>query len=112
MAADQDRHRRSESQWSEHYKGGTTVSDGVLRVTNVTGSATGSGPVQLDEGTLGGAGVITGAVTIGSGAAPGARLEPGVGANGPATITLLSGLQCKADGSYVYSLYTKKAIGD
>lgn len=73
------------------YQGGTTVTEGVLRVTNVAGSATGTGPVQSNSGTLGGAGIITGAVTIGSGGGAGAKLEPGVGASRPTTISLLAG---------------------
>jgi autotransporter-associated beta strand protein len=50
------------------YSGGTTVSSGVLIVNNATGSATGSGAVTVASGaTLGGAGTISGPVTINSG---------------------------------------------
>ncbi|MEO7165800.1 MAG: autotransporter-associated beta strand repeat-containing protein [Chthoniobacterales bacterium] len=97
---------------SSTYQGGTTVTGGVLRVTNVTGSATGTGPVQVNGGILGGAGIITGAVTIGTGSGAGAQLEPGVGSKRPTTITLLNGGTWKADGSYVYRLNTKRAKGD
>ncbi len=42
------------------YTGGTTVSKGTLLVTNRTGSATGTGAVQVNAGTLGGTGKISG----------------------------------------------------
>ena len=59
------------------YTGGTTVSKGTLLVTNRTGSATGTGAVQVNKGTLGGTGIITGAVTVGTGRSSGAVLLPG-----------------------------------
>jgi autotransporter-associated beta strand protein len=46
------------------YAGGTTVSGGRLLVTNPAGSGTGVGGVTVVGGTLGGTGVIAGAVTI------------------------------------------------
>ena len=51
------------------YSGGTTISGGTILANNTSGSATGSGAVQVDAtGTLGGNGVITvasgGSVTI------------------------------------------------
>src|SRR4030095_7433912 len=49
------------------YTGGTTISKGTLLVTNKTGSATGTGTVQVQAGTLGGTGKISGAVTVASG---------------------------------------------
>jgi autotransporter-associated beta strand protein len=48
------------------YTGGTTVANGRLLVKNTTGSATGSGPVQVNRGTLDGTGKISGTVTIGT----------------------------------------------
>ena len=55
------------------YSGGTTISSGKLIVTNSTGSATGSGNVALNGGTLAGSGIIAGTVTLGGGIlAPGA----------------------------------------
>ena len=62
------------------YTGGTTISAGTLFANNITGSATGTGPVTIDSGaTLGGKGKITGAATLDSGGfiAPGAG-SPGV----------------------------------
>ena len=51
------------------YDAGTTISEGRLLVNNTTGSGTGSGPVAVNAGTLGGTGTISGAVTVISGAA-------------------------------------------
>jgi rhamnogalacturonan endolyase len=50
------------------YSGGTTVSNGMLQVGNLTGSATGSGPVVVASGgALSGNGAIGGALTVASG---------------------------------------------
>jgi fibronectin-binding autotransporter adhesin len=59
------------------YSGGTSVIQGRLLVNNASGSGTGTGPVNVDAGTLGGTGSISGAVTVSSGAhiAPGASIE-------------------------------------
>ena len=51
------------------YTGGTTIEDGNLVVNNRTGSATGTGAVQVNAGRLGGRGTIAGSVTVGTGAA-------------------------------------------
>ncbi|MEO6872151.1 MAG: autotransporter-associated beta strand repeat-containing protein [Chthoniobacterales bacterium] len=61
------------------YTGGTTVSAGVLPVANQNGSATGTGPVNVNGGTLGGEGTIAGATTIGTGSGRGAFLAPALG---------------------------------
>lgn len=53
------------------YTGGTIVSAGSLLVTNRRGSGTGSGPVQVNAGKLGGTGKISGNVIIGTGSGPG-----------------------------------------
>ena len=52
---------------SSVYRGGTTITGGTLIVQARTGSATGTGAVNVTAGTLGGKGTITGAVTVGSG---------------------------------------------
>jgi autotransporter-associated beta strand protein len=60
------------------YTGGTTLDGGMLLVSNTTGSATGTGAVTLNGGTLAGQGIITGPVVAGSGAhtiAPSATLS-------------------------------------
>ena len=55
------------------YTGGTTVSNGTLRVSNTTGSATGSGAVTVTTtGALDGTGSMAGPVTVNGTLAPGA----------------------------------------
>jgi T5SS/PEP-CTERM-associated repeat protein/autotransporter-associated beta strand protein len=54
------------------YAGGTTISGGTLLVTNTSGFALGSGPVNVQAGgTLGGTGLIGGPVTVAGGVSPG-----------------------------------------
>lgn len=59
------------------YSGGTTISAGTLLVNNATGSGTGTANVIVNGGTLGGTGIISGTVTLNTGArlAPGASIE-------------------------------------
>jgi fibronectin-binding autotransporter adhesin len=75
------------------YSGGTTVSAGTLRVNNTTGSsATGTGPVTVTGGALGGTGFITGAVTI----ATGGTVAPG---NSIGTLNV-AGMTWQSGGNY------------
>ena len=86
------------------YAGSTTISGGALIIANDTGSATGSGLVQVDAGgTLAGTGMIAGSVTIGSGSGR-ASLAPGTRRGGSATLSIGSSLTFQAGGTYVYSL--------
>ncbi len=58
------------------YSGGTTISNGAIMVLNTTGSATGRGPVNIqDAGTLSGTGIVSGATFVKAGGqiAPGYR---------------------------------------
>jgi autotransporter-associated beta strand protein len=80
------------------YRGTTTVSNGLLLTTTEQGSATGSGPIQVDAGGLGGTSTLSGPVTIGTGSGAGANLAPGV--NGPGLLTTLSSLTFNADATY------------
>ena len=76
---------------ANNYAGGTTISSGTLKVNNTTGSGTGSGNVTIASGgTLGGNGIISGAVTNLSGGqiAPG---NNGVGTNTVGALTMNSG---------------------
>jgi autotransporter-associated beta strand protein len=84
------------------YSGGTTITGGTLLARATTGSATGTGPVQVNAGTFGGTGNVTGAVTIGTGTGPRAFLAPGV--RGPGTLSINNTLTFKNDGSYKYEL--------
>jgi autotransporter-associated beta strand protein len=84
------------------YGAGTTITGGTLIAQAAIGSATGTGPVQVNAGTFGGTGSVTGAVTIGTGTGPRAFLAPGV--TGPGTLSILNTLTFKNDGSYKYEL--------
>ena len=57
------------------YTQGTVISGGGLLVANTTGSATGTGAVQVNGGFLGGPGIIAGDVTIGTGSGPEAAAD-------------------------------------
>ncbi len=89
------------------YTDGTTVSGGTLVVANTTGSATGTGAVSVNAGTLGGSGIIAGAVAIGTGSGPGAFLAPAHGGNKQLTITIQSSLTFNADSTYTYTFKAK-----
>jgi autotransporter-associated beta strand protein len=94
------------------YIGTTTVSAGVLVVSNRSGSGTGTGPVNINAGTLGGKGIISGAVTIGTGSGIGAFLAPGVASNEIGKLTLKKTLTFKSDSTYIYKLNTNNARTD
>ena len=84
------------------YSGGTTITGGTLLTQAATGSATGTGPVQVNAGTFGGTGTVTGAVTVGAGSGPRAFLAPGV--KGPGTLSITNSLTFKSNGSYKFEL--------
>ena len=88
------------------YSGGTTVSAGVLNVSNPTGSGTGTGPVNVNTGTLAGSGIIAGVTTIGSGT--GAFLAPAAGGKKQLTLTIQSSLTFNSDATYTCTFKAKK----
>jgi fibronectin-binding autotransporter adhesin len=72
---------------SNTYWAATQIDAGTLQVNNATGSATGSGGVNVnDGGTLGGTGSVAGAASV----ADGGQLAAGAG--GAGTLTLAGGL--------------------
>ncbi|MGH8092073.1 MAG: autotransporter-associated beta strand repeat-containing protein [Chthoniobacterales bacterium] len=85
------------------YTGGTTVSAGTLVVSNKSGSATGTGAVNVSGGTLGGKGIISGAVTVNSGA----FLAPAHGTKQQSTLTVQSAFTFNAGSTYTYSFKAK-----
>ncbi len=93
---------------ADTYTGTTTTSGGVLKVTNPSGSATGSGTVSVNTGTLGGSGIIAGATTIGTGSGGGAFLAPALGTKKPATLTIQSALTFNADATYTCTFKAKR----
>jgi autotransporter-associated beta strand protein len=94
------------------YTGGTTVTSGILLVSNVSGSGTGTGAVSVNTGTLGGSGIIAGAVTIGTNSGAGAFLAPSKGVKKPATLTIEGALTLNDDSTYLYKLDTKRMKAD
>ena len=90
------------------YASGTSVTGGVLKVANTTGSATGTGPVNVDAGTLSGNGIIGGAVVLGTGAGAGAVIAPsGQTDSQPGTLTINGNLTFNSDSTYSYSYEAK-----
>jgi autotransporter-associated beta strand protein len=85
------------------YTGETKVLEGTLLVNNTAGSGTGSGPVSVDGGTVGGSGVIAGAVTIGTGDGPGAFLAPALNPKKQSTLRIQSQLTFNSDATYTYT---------
>ena len=82
------------------HTGGTTISKGALIVKNKTGSATGTGPVQVNLGTLQGVGKISGAVTVGTGTTSGAILLAGNNATSPGILTINNTLTFNSLSTY------------
>jgi autotransporter-associated beta strand protein len=95
------------------YTGGTTINGGRLWVNNMSGSGTGSGAVQVNAGTLGGRGTITGAVTVGTESGAGAVLAPGRRGGRPGNpLTVQSTLTFKSDATYEVGLNSTRAVAD
>jgi autotransporter-associated beta strand protein len=88
---------------SSTHTGNTTVTGGVLGISNRRGSGTGMGSVNVQAGTLGGKGIISGAVAIGTGSGSGAFLAPAAGTNLQAMLTIQSALTLNADATYAYT---------
>jgi len=89
------------------YLDGTTVNQGTLLVSNRAGSGTGA--VSVNAGTLGGSGIIAGAVTVGTGSGAGALLTPGFGTNKQVTLTIQSGLAFNSDATYTYTFKSNRS---
>ena len=94
------------------YLGKTLVKQGQLLVSNTLGSGTGTGPVQVALGTLGGTGTIGGAVTIGTGMGRGAVVAPGPSGIGIGILTIQSPLLCQNDATYDFEVDTDASLAD
>jgi autotransporter-associated beta strand protein len=94
------------------YSGGTIVDNGKLAVSNTSGSATGTGAVQVNAGMLSGKGIIAGPVTVGKGTGRGAVLSPGNRLDSSATLTIQNTLTLNADATYRFSLRTHAGTAD
>src|SRR5207245_8364994 len=97
---------------SNTYTGNTTVTAGVLGISNTRGSGAGAGSVTVQAGTLAGKGIISGAVTIGTGSGSGAFLAPSIASSQPAILTCQNTLTFKADSTYSYKLNTRNDRDD
>ncbi len=93
------------------YSAGTTVESGSLFINNTTGSATGSGPVNVVGGTLAGTGTMTGPVTVGNGSS-GAMLAPGASSSMIGTLTVQAELNFDANSSYEAELDSTNLAAD
>jgi fibronectin-binding autotransporter adhesin len=80
--------------------GSTTVQSGTLLVTNTAGSATGTKPVQVNAGTLGGSGIIGSAVIIGTASGSSGFLAPSAEVKMPTTLTIQSTLTLNPAATY------------
>src|SRR5436189_3693969 len=92
--------------------GGTTLNGGTLLVSNTAGSGLGAGPVQALSGILGGTGIISGRVTIGTGRGTGATLGPGANSVIPGTLTIGKQLAFKSDAIYRVTLNSNTPAAD
>ena len=101
------------SHWNT-YTGGTIIERGKLIVNNEGDSGTGSGPVQVERGKLGGKGIIAGAVTVGTGNGDGAILAPSYvhGAGSPGALTIQSPLTFNRDGIYEMQVNSGSGVAD
>lgn len=93
------------------YTDGTTVESGLLFVNNTSGSATGSGPVNVVGGGLAGAGTITGPLTVGNGTAS-ATLAPGATGSTVGTLVVQAALNLTANSSYKAQLNSTAIAAD
>ncbi|MBT2564123.1 putative Ig domain-containing protein [Pedobacter sp. ISL-68] len=91
------------------YGGTTTVKKGKLFIANDAASGVFNSPIIVQEGTLGGSGVIQSSATIGTGSGPGAILEPGVSAIGTLKVGALT---MKADATYTAEINLGTAESD
>jgi autotransporter-associated beta strand protein len=92
------------------YSGGTIINAGTLLVTN--GRGTGTGPVQINAGKLGGTGRISGNVIVGGGSGPEAFLTPGTTNAIPATLTIQKKLTFLADGTDHFGYKSNNVTAD
>ena len=94
------------------YTGGTTIEGGKLVVNNRSGSATGTGAVQVNAGVLAGRGTIAGAVIVGTGSGGGAALAPGRRGSKPDILTIQGALTFQLDSTYKFELKSSTATAD
>jgi len=94
------------------YPGGTVVEAGILLANNTVGSGTGTNTVQVNGGTFGGGGKVSGRVIVGTGSGPGAILGPGARGVVPGTLTIKSNLTLMSDATYKCTLDSRTNSAD
>ena len=94
------------------YTGGTTLNGGTLLVNNAVGSGLGTGPVQALSGILGGNGIISGRVTMGTGRGTGTTLGPGANSIIPGALTIAAQLSFKSDATYRVTVNSSTPAAD
>jgi autotransporter-associated beta strand protein len=97
---------------ANRYAGGTIIKKGKLEVSNRHGSGTGTGPVHVNRGSLGGRGTIAGNVTIGTAGGSHALLAPGRVATVPQTLTILGSLTFNSGATYNCDINSSSATAD
>jgi autotransporter-associated beta strand protein len=93
------------------YTGGTIVDQGTLLVDNTSGSGTGTGDVTVNTGTLGGSGIIAGAVTVGTGGEL-ASIAPGARGNNTGLLTIQGAVTFGSLGTYEFQLDSDSLTAD
>ena len=95
------------------YSAGTYINGGTLVANNRAGSATGTGLVQVNIGTLAGRGILAGPVTVGSGRGRAAEISPGArAARNVGALTLQRGLNFSSDGCYSFQINSNDGLAD
>ena len=92
------------------YTGGTAIDGGALLVTAKKHSATGSGSVFVNKGTLGGNGNVAGIIHVGNGGPASAFLAPGVDDIGK--LTTHRSLFLGSNSVYRWEFDTKEVLAD
>jgi autotransporter-associated beta strand protein len=91
------------------YFSGTQVNAGTFLVRNTTGSATGTGLVQVLGGTLGGDGVISGGVTVG-GSTRRAALLAGTSVKRPGVLTIQEMVTLNSSAACKYGINSDSSV--
>jgi fibronectin-binding autotransporter adhesin len=97
---------------ANRYAGGTIIDKGKLEVGSRHGSGTGTGPVNVRRGRLGGRGTIAGNVTIGTDGGSHAFLAPGKIATVPQTLAILGSLTFNSGATYNCGVNSSSATAD
>lgn len=94
------------------YTGGTMIDGGALLVITTIGSGTGSGPVHVNAGTLGGVGRISGPAIAGTGSGSGALLSPGNSGTDLGALAIDKEATFNPDATYEFQLNSRTAAAD